>query len=290
VANSSPRVPNPPPDPATRTPRYGLPPGTCDSHAHIFGPFDRFPVRNQSYIPANAPFADYLRMHQVIGCSRGVLVQPSPYGTDNSALKAALKSRSFPLRGIALIDAATTDAELDDLHWLGVQGCRIHLSASNAPAVLPTLPGVADRIRRLGWHLQLLPETQDLTGLDRALLALSVPIVIDHFGMVPAHAGLDAPGFRTLLSLARSGRCWFKLSAPYRISTQPPLFPDVTPFAHALLEAAPDRCVWGTDWPHPNASFIPNDGDLVDLLPAWIPDEALRRKVLVDNPAELYGF
>jgi 2-pyrone-4,6-dicarboxylate lactonase len=290
VANSTPHRPNQGPDPATHTPRFRLPPGTCDSHAHIFGPFDRFPVRNQSYIPASAPLADYLRMHRVIGCSRGVLVQPSPYGTDNSALKAALKSGSFPLRGIALIDAATTEAELDELHWLGVQGCRIHLSAANAPAILPTLPAVAARIRRLGWHLQLLPDAADLPELDRVLLGLPVPVVIDHFGMAPARAGVGSPGFQMLLRLARSDRCWFKLSAPYRISSQAPLFPDVTPLAHALLEAAPDRCVWGTDWPHPNALFMPNDGDLVDLLPTWIPDEGLRRKVLVENPALLYGF
>jgi predicted TIM-barrel fold metal-dependent hydrolase len=288
VANSL--TPNPGPDPATRTPRFRLPPGSCDTHAHIFGPFDRYPVRNQSYLPASAPLADYLRMHQVIGCSRGVLVQPSPYGTDNSALKAALKSGSFPLRGIALIDDATTDAEIDELHWLGVQGCRIHLSAGNAAEILPTLPALAARIRRVGWHLQFLPSLAELPELDRHLLALPVPIVIDHFGMVPANTGTDSPGFHCLLRLARSSQCWFKLSAPYRISEQGPGFADVVPLVHALVAAAPERCVWGTDWPHPNATFMPNDGDLVDLLPAWIPDEKLRRKVLVDNPAQLYGF
>jgi 2-pyrone-4,6-dicarboxylate lactonase len=291
VAGSPSLAPNPGPDPATRTPRFRLPPGTCDCHAHIFGPFDRYPLENQSYLPASAPLADYLRMHQVIGCSRGVLVQPSPYGTDNSALKAALRSGSFPLRGIALIDDVTTESELDELHWLGVQGCRIHLSAGNAEAVLPVLPGTAARVRRLGWHLQLMMENcARLPDIEHRLLALPVPVVLDHFGMEAASAGTAAPGFQLLLRLARSGRCWFKLSAPYRISSRPPLFPDVAPLAHALLEAAPDRCVWGTDWPHPNASFMPNDGDLVDLLPAWIPDEALRRKVLVENPAQLYGF
>lgn len=290
MANQPPLNPNPAPDPDTHTPRFRLPPGACDCHAHIFGPFDRFPVRNQSYLPASAPLSDYLRMHQVIGCSRGVLVQPSPYGTDNAALKAALKSGSFPLRGIALIDQDTTDGEIDELHWLGVQGCRIHLSAGNAAAILPTLPALAARIRRVGWHLQFLPSLAELPDLDRQLLALPVPIVIDHFGMVPARTGTDSPGFHCLLRLARSGRCWFKLSAPYRISEQGPGFADVTPLVHALVAAAPDRCVWGTDWPHPNATFMPNDGDLVDLLPAWIPDEKLRRKVLVDNPAQLYGF
>ena len=290
MAEPSPKKVNPGPDPATRTPLLHLPPGTCDCHAHLFGPFDLYPVRNQSYLPASAPLGEYVRMHQVLGCSRGVLVQPSPYGTDNSAMKAALKSGKFPLRGIALIDDATTDGELDELHWLGVLGCRIHLSAGNAKSVLPSLPGLAARVRRLGWHLQLLLSASELPDVDRLLLSLPVPLVIDHFGMVPASEGTGSPGFQTLLRLARSGRCWFKLSAPYRVSAQPPSFPDVAPLAHALLAAAPDRCVWGTDWPHPNASFMPNDGDLVDLLPAWIPDEALRRKVLVENPAQLYGF
>ena len=290
MANPSTPGQNPAPDPATHTPKYRLPPGACDTHAHIFGPFDRFPVRNQSYLPASAPLSEYLRMHRIIGCSRGVLVQPSPYGTDNSALKAALRSGSFPLRGIALIDEATTEAELDELHWLGVQGCRIHLSAANAGTILPALPALAARIRRVGWHLQLLPSLAELPDVDRALLTLPVPIVIDHFGMVPASSGTDSAGFQTMLRLARSGRCWFKLSAPYRISSQAPDYADVIPFVQALLAAAPRRCVWGTDWPHPNAAFMPNDGDLVDLLPAWIPDEALRKLVLVDNPAELYGF
>jgi 2-pyrone-4,6-dicarboxylate lactonase len=290
VANSSPKSPNPGPDPNTRKPRFQLPPGTCDCHAHIFGPFDSFPVRNQSYLPASAPLSEYLRLHQILGCSRGVLVQPSPYGTDNSAMKAALKSGRFPLRGIALIDDATTDQELDELHSLGVHGCRIHLSPGNAKTILPSLPGLAARIRRLGWHLQLLPSESELPDLVRLLPSLPVPAVIDHFGMVPASGGIESPAFQALLQLAQNRRCWFKLSAPYRISSQSPGFPDVTPLVQALVAAAPDRCVWGTDWPHPNASFMPNDGDLVDLLPAWIPDEALRRKVLVENPVQLYGF
>ncbi len=290
MADPLPPGQNPPPDPAPRTPALRLPPGACDCHAHIFGPFDRFPLRNQSYLPALAPFSEYLRIHRAIGVSRGVLVQPSPYGTDNSAMMAALRSTPIPLRGIALIDEATTDAQIDALHAVGVQGCRIHLSAANAGAILPTLPALAARIRRVGWHLQLLPSLAELPDVDRALLALPVPIVIDHFGMVPASGGTGSAGFQTLLRLAQSGRCWFKLSAPYRISSQAPAYADVVPLARALLAAAPQRCVWGTDWPHPNADFMPNDGDLVDLLSAWIPDEALRRRVLVDNPAELYGF
>lgn len=283
-------TPNPAPDPNPRTPAYRLPPDSCDSHAHIFGPFDRFPVRNSSYLPALAPFSEYVRIHRSIGCSRGVLVQPSPYGTDNAAMVSALRSGEYPLRGIALIDEKTTDRQLEQLHWAGVEGCRIHLPAGRTAAILATLPRVAERIRPYGWHLQFYLSTEHDPGIDRPLLALDMPLVIDHFGLAPAAEGTGSPAFRCLLRLARSGRCWFKLSAPYRISRLAPRYPDVIPLARALVEAAPDRCLWGTDWPHPNADFMPNDGDLVDLIPEWMPDEEARRKVLVHNPARLYQF
>jgi 2-pyrone-4,6-dicarboxylate lactonase len=281
---------NPGPDPATRRPVLPLPLKACDCHAHIFGPWKRYPLSaDPAYLPAEAPLPDYLRMLRALGCSRAVLVQPLPYGTDNSAMVAALRSGSFPLRGIALIDEATTDAQLEELHLAGVQGVRRHLTGNTAAAVA-ALPALAARIKRFGWHLQCYLQAAETPDIDRGLLDLPVPVVIDHFGMVPAAGGVDSPGFQMLLRLARSGRCWFKLSAPYRISSQSPRFPDVTPLARALLAAAPDRCVWGTDWPHPNVSTMPNDGDLADLLSEWIPDETLRRKVLVDNPERLYGF
>lgn len=277
------------PDPHPRRPRTPLPAGACDCHAHIFGPFDRFPVKTSSYEPALAPFDAYLRMHQAIGCSRGVLVQPAPYGTDNRAMVAALRSGRFPLRGIALIDDHTTDAEIEALHHAGVVGCRIHLSRPDDPTIAK-LPALARRIRRFGWHLQFYLYADKLPDIDRVLLALEVPVVLDHFGGLEAGGGLATPGFHCLERLARSGRCWFKLSAPYRASTQAPRYPDVTPLARALVAAAPHRCLWGTDWPHPNSDVMPNDGDLVDLLTDWIPDERQRRQVLVANPSELYGF
>ena len=282
---------NLPPVRPTRRPAFRPPPLACDCHAHVFGPFDRFPLpAKPSYVPALAPFSDYLQMHGAIGFSRGVLVQPTPYGTNNSAMMAALSSGAFSLRGIALIDDATSDAELERLHSRGVQGCRIHLGGANDEAILASLPRMAARIQPFGWHIQFLLDAAGRPDVDRALLSLPLPIVIDHFGMVPARDGTGSPGFQALLRLARSGRCWFKLSAPYRVSSLPPRYPDVTPMVHALLEAAPDRCVWGSDWPHPNSDTMPDDGDLVDMIPEWIPDEALRKKVLVDNPAALYGF
>jgi len=282
---------NLPPDPATRRPSFRLPALSCDCHAHVFGPFARFPLpAHADYQAAEAPLTEYVRMLRTIGISRAVLVQPSPYGTDNSALKAALSSGTFPLRGIALIDGSTSEEELERLHWLGVQGCRIHLNPARDQAILASLPALAARIRRLGWHLQLLLNAHGQPDIDRVLLSLPVPIVIDHFGQVPAQDGVNSAGFKCLLRMARSGKCWFKLSAPYRISLLSPRFRDVTPLVHGLIEAAPDRCVWGTDWPHPNSDFMPNDGDLADLLPEWLPDETVRQKVLVHNPAALYGF
>ena len=283
--------PNPGPDLHPRPPHLRLPPDACDCHAHAFGPRDRYPlIPHAGYVPAAVTLDDYLRMLRVLGVSRAVLVQPSPYGTDHSALLDALRSKRFPLRGVCLYDEALTDRQLEELHFAGVQGARLHILPHEADAVLAALPRTAERVRRFGMHLQFYVNVEQHPDLDRRLLALPVPSVIDHFGLVPAAGGTDSAGFQTLLRLAASGRCWFKLSAPYRISQKPPGFADVTPLARALVAAVPGRCVWATDWPHPNANFIPNDGDLVDLLAEWIPDEALRRRVLVDNPAELYAF
>jgi len=268
-----------------------LPPGACDCHAHVFGPRDRYPlIANPGYLPAAAPHEHYVSMLRTLGCSRAVLVQPSPYGTDHSALLAAMQSRQLEWRAIALIDAGMSDEQLAALHDAGVCGIRLHLMPGNAETARTSLLRVADRIKTFGWHIQFYVDFARYPALDRLLAGLPVPVVIDHFGLVAAADGVRSPGFQAMLRLAATGRAWFKLSAPYRVSTHPPGFPDVTPLAQALLAAAPDRCVWGTDWPHPNATFMPNDGDLVDLLASWVPDEALRHRVLVENPALLYSF
>ena len=151
-------------------------------------------------------------------------------------------------------------------------------------------PRLAERIRARGWHIPFFLDTNAMPDIDREMTKLPVDIVIDHFGHLQTAHGIQAPGFQTLLRLARFDRCWFKLIGPYRSSARPPMFPDVTPFARALVKAAPERCVWGTDWPHPNASFMPNDGDLADMLLDWVPDEAQRNRILTANPARLYGF
>jgi predicted TIM-barrel fold metal-dependent hydrolase len=167
---------------------------------------------------------------------------------------------------------------------------RLNLASRGSTADLGAAPRIAARIAPLGWHLQFYLDVRKLPDIDRELVRLPVDIVIDHFGHASAADGIDAPGFQALLRLTRHERCWFKLIGPYRISSRPPRFPDTVPMAQALLDAAPERCVWGTDWPHPNTAYMPNDGDLADLLADWIPDERLRSRVLCDNPARLYDF
>lgn len=292
VSGLTPRAPTiPGADPQTRKPEIKLPPGACDCHAHVFGPQHRYPyLPNAAYIPPDALPSDYARMLKTIGCERAVLVQPSIYGTDNTAMLDAMRSGVFAFRGVAVVNEDINNRELEDLHGAGVRGIRINLASKGSTATLDSARKLAMRVKPLGWHLQFFVDFRKVPGLEDELLKLPVDIVIDHFGHIATADGLQAPAFQALRKLARSERCWFKLIGPYRISKQSPLCADVTPYARALLAAAPERCVWGTDWPHPNTAFMPNDGDLADMLPEWIPDEAQRKKVLVDNPARLYGF
>lgn len=286
---AAPTIPGP--DPDTRRPGLEFPRGACDCHAHVFGPQGRFPyAASRGYTPPDAPTADYVRMLRTIGCERAVLVQPSVYGTDNRCLVQALDSGAFEFRGVAVIDDATGDDELEAMHRAGVRGVRLNLATRGSTVDLGAAPRIAARIAALGWHLQFYLDVRRLPDVDRELTRLPVDIVIDHFGHVAAADGVEAPGFQALLRLARHERCWFKLIGPYRISSRPPRFADTVPLARALVAAAPDRCVWGTDWPHPNTAWMPNDGDLADLVADWLPDEALRTRVLRDNPARLYGF
>lgn len=279
------------PDPSTRRPRVQFPAGACDAHAHVFGPQDRFPyLPNAAYIPPDTLPQDYARMLSTIGCQRAVLVQPSVYGTDNSCMVAAMNSRVFNFRGVAVIEENVSDAELQALHCAGVRGVRINVASKTAGLSMEQAPRLAARIKELGWHMQFFLRIDQCPDFERNIAHLAVPCVIDHFGHVHAADGMQSPEFKTLLRLAQLPHVWFKLIGPYRISTQWPLYPDVAPLARALVAAAPDRCVWGTDWPHPNAAYMPNDGDLADALGDWLPDAAARRKVLVDNPGRLYDY
>jgi 2-pyrone-4,6-dicarboxylate lactonase len=203
---------------------------------------------------------------------------------------AALTSGVFDFRGVAVVDKTVSDGELEALHRAGVRGIRINLSSKTPGIPLDQAPKLAARIKPLGWHLQFFLRVGQVPSLEQVIAQIPVPCVIDHFGHAAATGGLESPEFGILLRLARLEHVWFKLIGPYRISTQWPLYPDVAPLARALVAAAPDRCVWGTDWPHPNTAYMPNDGDLADALGEWLPDAGARRKVLVDNPGRLYGF
>jgi len=292
TGSTTPRPPTiPGPDPDTRRPRVQYPAGACDCHAHVFGPQRRFPyLPNAAYIPPDALPQDFARMLSRIGCQRAVLVQPSVYGVDNGCMVAALTSGVFNFRGVAVVEEHIGDDELQALHHAGVRAVRINLASKTAGLTMAQAPGLAARIKPFGWHLQFYLNVEKSPEFEGEVSRLPVPCVIDHFGHVRAAEGLHAKGFETLLRLARLPHLWFKLIGAYRISERRPLYPDVAPLARALVAAAPDRCVWGTDWPHPNVTSMPNDGDLADALGEWLPDVAVRRRVLVDNPATLYGF
>ena len=227
-----------------------------------------------------------------VGCDRAVLVQPSVYGTDTSAIEHAFADTSaIKLRAIAVVEPDVSDRELERLHEVGFRGIRINLASPTRGLRLEHAQKLALRIRDLGWHLQFYADFQKQPEAADVLAALPVPIVIDHFGNAPAEHGVETSGFKTVLRLLARENCWAKLSAPYLISNAVPTFSDVAPLANAMINVAPDRIVWGSDWPHPSArERMPADADLADILAQWVPDENARRRVLVDNPSRLYGF
>jgi len=274
-----------------RKPRLVLPEKAADCHCHVFGPRDRYPwAENRLYTPPDASLDDYLAMLRTTGFERGVLVQTGLYGTDNRFLVDAIGANPDKLRGIALIGEHTSDRELRHLADSGVRGFRVNRTAKTGLA-FDVARKLAERTKEYGWHVQFLLDVEDHPDLDTLLGSFATEVVIDHMGRPDPARGVDAPGFQALIRLLQSGRGWAKLSAPYRTSRQPPPYPDLTPFAHALVEAASHRLVWGSDWPHVLLETqMPNDGDLVDQIAVWVPDAAVRKRILVDNAEQLYGF
>jgi 2-pyrone-4,6-dicarboxylate lactonase len=285
-----------PPDFNPRKPRVKLPIGACDAHAHILGPASRYAYSSaRVYTPPDCLLPDYLKMLSALGVERAVLVQPSVYGTDNTVMVKAMKAAGSCFRGVAVVAGNVSEAELRKLDTAGVRGVRVNLIdvKDRKPGSLPIdlLKGLATRVAPLGWHMEFLLHVDELPELDRAFAGFPVDIVLGHLGYMKTERGLKAPGFQALLRLLRAGRCWIKLTGPYRISSEVLPYRDTVPLAHALLDANPERVVWGTDWPHVMArGAMPNDGDLADLLSDWIPDAALRERVLVRNPVRLYGL
>ncbi|VVE57417.1 amidohydrolase family protein [Pandoraea anhela] len=278
------------PLPEIDPPTFAVPFGAVDTHAHVVAASDAYPmVAERSYTPPPAPEDKYLAMLDATGMTYGVLVQISVYGTDNRYMLETLRRHPDRLRGIAVVSPDVSDATLEAMHAAGVRGLRINVLFGGGIgfAAMETL---AHRIKDLGWHMQFLMDVNALPELMPRMTSLPVPGIVDHMGHTPVAQGLDSPGFSALRSLVRDHGYWVKLSGAYRISERFPMFDDVTPFAQALIEDAPDRMVWGSDWPHVSLTRMPNTGALRNLLPQWAPDADTRRRILVDNPSRLYGF
>ncbi len=285
-------IPGPHPDPHRPT-AHTPPADACDAHCHIFGPAHRFPfAERRAYTPPDSSLENFEALQTTLGLSRAVFVQASCHGTDNAAMVDAIRRGAGRYAGVAMIDDNTTDAEIEELHEVGVRGTRFNFVAhlGGAPD-LDTYWRLVNRVVPLGWHIVLHFDAHDLPRYADLLDQMPCPYVIDHMARVPVEGGVGQAPFQALLKLLDDDRAWVKISGAERLTSEgPPPYDDVVPYAQALIEAAPDRILWGTDWPHPNVRHMPDDGDLVDLLAAFAPDEATRHRILVDNPKRLFPF
>lgn len=269
-----------------------LPPGACDGHMHVYD--RRFPaVPGAALTPPDATVADYRALQARLGLQRTVVVTPSTYGTDNASLLDALAQFGDSARGVAVCDAGVSDAQLLALHAAGVRGLRFNQTLG-AATTLDDLEPLAERIAAWGWHLQLLLPADTLPAMESRLRALPVPLVFDHLGRLPA-AGTAHPGFAVLCRLLGSGQAWIKLSGPYLGGPRHDgAYPQAEPLARAYLAIAPQRLLWGSNWPHPTATAglhpMPDDADLLQQLARWTDSDARFEQVLATNPAALYGF
>jgi predicted TIM-barrel fold metal-dependent hydrolase len=282
---------------------FEVPRGACDCHVHVFGDPGKFPfAAHRVYTPPEASVDDLRALQAALGFERVVIVTPSVYGLDNSCTLDAIRQLGNCARGVAVIDTSTPPAVLDELAAGGFKGARLNLETvgqADPGAIKALIESVADAVRRRQWHLQFNTRMAVIAALADDLAAVGVPIVFDHFGRAQAALGTGQPGFAAMLELVKAGHAYVKISAAYRSSQKPPDFSDVTPIARAIVAANPDRVVWGTNWPHPGRGTSPtaiappypaDDGLMLDLLARWVPDAAIRKKILVDNPARLYGF
>jgi predicted TIM-barrel fold metal-dependent hydrolase len=282
-----------PPDPNPRTPSFRPPPLACDAHCHVFGPASKFPyAADAPYWPPDAPYEALRSLHDKLGIERAVIVHASCHGADMRVTLDAIARSQGRYRGTAIIDESYGDEEFGRMHEGGIRGVRFnfvrHLGGRPDMAFFERTVG---RLEEMGWHLILHLDAGDIVEFRRKFEAIRVPMVIDHMGRVKAADGLEQEPFKVLLSFLRNQNAWVKVCGAERVSSAGPPFHDAVPFARALIEAAPDRILWGTDWPHPNVGrHMPNDGDLVDLFALMASEPALQRRILVDNPARLYGF
>jgi predicted TIM-barrel fold metal-dependent hydrolase len=273
-----------------------LPQGACDTHCHVNGPASVFPYSDERrYTPPDAPAEQLEALHQMLGVERVVFVQATIHGYDNSAMLNAVARSPHQHRGVALIHAGVAGDDLMSLHKAGVRGVRFNFVRHlGGPPDLATVSQIAERIKPLGWHLVLHLNAEDLIQYRPFLDTLPVPFVIDHMGRTMVENGIDQAPLAMLLDILKDERAWVKISGPERISASLSAgkFPyaDTVPFARRLIAAAPERVLWGTDWPHPNVREMPDDGNLVDLLPHYTDDQYALHKLLVDNPTRLYWY
>jgi len=280
------------PDPNPSKPVHPLPTGAWDSHCHVFGPAAQFPyATDRSYTPPDASYEQLRALHEYLGFSRAVIVQASCHGSDNRAMLDAIARSEGRYRGVAIVDGSETDAQLAELDAGGVRGVRFNFVAhlGGAPD-LEVFDRTVERLAPLGWHVVLHLDAQDIVTYADRLERIPVPFIIDHMGRIKAQDGVEQSSFLALLDLMENPLAWVKVCGAERVSIGRRPFDDAIPFAERLIQAAPDRVLWGTDWPHPNISKdMPNDGGLVDLMFRFCADPVLRQKLLVDNPLKLYG-
>jgi predicted TIM-barrel fold metal-dependent hydrolase len=286
---------------------FDVPSGACDCHTHIHGDPDKFPFfTGRVYTPELASPEEMAALHQALHIERVVIVTPSVYGSDNSATLFGIKARGATARGVAVIDDKMSESDLDAMHQAGIRGIRLNLATDGVsdPSVgRQRVQAAFERLKNRDWHVQMFTNLAVISAIKDLVAASVVPVVFDHFGGALGELGPAQPGFADLLDLVRSGNAYVKISGAYRASTLAPDYPDVIPLARTLIAANPDRIIWGTDWPHPNSTTPPgrkptdltplhqiDDGRLFNQLPVWAADAAIRKKILIDNPARLYGF
>jgi len=286
---------------------FDVPAHATDCHTHIHGDPAKFPFfAGRVYTPEPASPEEMTALHKALHIERVVIVTPSVYGPDNSATLFGIKARGPTARGVAVIDDKTPETDIDAMNAAGFRGIRLNLATggtSDPNVGRQRVQAAIDRIKVRGWHVQMFTSLAMISAIKDLVAASPVPVVFDHFGGAVAELGPAQPGFADLLELVRSGKAYVKISGAYRASKLGPDYPDVVPLAKALIAANSDRIIWGSDWPHPNSTALPgktvadvtplfqiDDGRLFNQLPAWAPDAAVRQKILVDNPARLYGF
>jgi predicted TIM-barrel fold metal-dependent hydrolase len=275
-----------------RAPKFRAPPQSCDAHVHIFGPSARFPyVGDRRYTPEDTPKEELAALHAALGIERSVLVQATCHGTDNRAMLDALEWGRGRYRGVALLDGSESDRELERFAKAGVRGVRFNFlrHLGGAPD-LDLMQRTIARISPLGWHVQLHFDAAGLIEFNDLIRSIKIPFIIDHIGRTPVQDGLGQPPFKALLDLQQLPNCWVKVSGADRITATGSPYHDAVPFLKAVIDRAPDRVVWGTDFPHPMLKLPQDNAALVDLIPSIAPDTATQTKLLVDNPRRFYGF